>query len=102
MLKASLVKIPGIVYAFFAGSANDLGDPGKEIQIIVVGGPDLEEMEEVISRVEKQLGRTIRISSFTVNEFRDRIRAKDGWVSSLIHKDKLVLIGNEDFIKQCV
>jgi hypothetical protein len=95
-IKASLAKIPGIVYAFLAGSANDLPDPGKEIQIIVVGGQDLEEMEEVISEVEKQRGRTIRISSFTVGEFRDRRRAKDGFVSSLIKKEKIMLIGSED------
>ena len=94
-IKASLKKIPGIVYAFIHDSG-DLEDSAKEIDILVVGGPDLEEMEEVISEVEKQLGRTIRISSFTVSEFRERMRAKNGFVSSLIPKEKLVLIGNEN------
>jgi hypothetical protein len=95
-IRASLEKIPGIVYAFTAGAAKDVEDPGKEIEIIVVGGPDLDEMEEVISEVEKRLGRTIRISSFTVSEFRDRVRAEDDLVAPLIEKKKVMLIGNED------
>ncbi len=95
-IKASLEKIPGIVYAFIPGSAKDLGNPANEIEIIVIGGPDLEEMEQVISKVEKQLGRTIRISSFTVSEFQDRIRAENGFVSALVKKEKLMLIDNEN------
>ena len=90
-------RIPGIVYAFIH-DPDDLGDPAKEIHLLVVGGPDLEEMDEIISEVEKQVSRTIEISSFTVSEFRDRIRAENGFVSSLIKERKLMLIGKEDEI----
>ena len=95
-LKASLERIPGTYNAFAYGPfAENPEDPEKEIDIVVIGDPDLHEMDEIISQAEKEVGRPINVLSFTLKEFRQRIAVKDEMVLEVVKGPKVILIGRE-------
>ncbi len=70
-----------------------------EVDIIVLGGPDLVEMDEAMSEMEKRTGRPLFITSFTVREFRERIRVKDEALLRTLQCPKMMLLGNEEEMK---
>jgi predicted nucleotidyltransferase len=94
-IKASLEKVPGIRCAFVYGAfAEREASPETGIDLIVIGGPDLGEMEEVISELEKNAGRSIRVYAFTVGEFREKLKLKNRFVENTLSAPKIMLIGN--------
>ncbi len=101
IIKASLEKVPGIYVAFaygpFPGNPQDLE---REIDILVVGDPDLHELDEIISDTEKKIGRAIHVLSYTLREFRQRITVKDGVVLGAVEGPKVILIGTENQIRE--
>jgi len=96
-IKMALENVPGIRYAFICDSfANNPEDHEREVDIIVLGGPDLVEMDEVISEAEEKLGRPFLITSFTVREFQERIKVKDEAILRTLQGPKIMLLGNEE------
>jgi predicted nucleotidyltransferase len=94
-IKASLGKIPGIRCAFVFGTfAKREPSPGASVDLIVIGGPDLEEMEEVVSGMEKKVGRPICVYSFTLGEFREKVKLKERFVKKALSAPKIMLIGD--------
>lgn len=99
-IKMALENVPGIQYAFMYDSfATNQADHGREVDIIVLGGPDLVEMDEVISWAEERLGRPFFITSFTVREFQERIKVKDEAILRALQRPKIMLLGNEEEMK---
>jgi hypothetical protein len=94
-IKGSLEKVPGIQYAFICGPLPKTSWKNA-IDVIVLGGHDLLKVEETISKVEEESKRAIRITSFTVREFRERMKAKDQLVSRALRGAKVMLIGDEE------
>ena len=95
-----LKNVPGIQYAFIhSSSVKNMENHGPEVDIIVLGGPDLVEMDEAVSKAEEKTGRPFFITSFTVREFRERIRVKDEAISRTLHGPKIMLIGDEEKMK---
>jgi predicted nucleotidyltransferase len=96
-IKGLLKRVPGIQYAFIYGSyAKNPQNQESDIDLIVVGGPDLDEINETISRAGMELGRAIYITSFTVREFRERMEVKEGQVLEALEGPKIMLIGHEE------
>lgn len=96
VIKASLGKVPGILSAFALGPfAENPEDPEIEIEIVVIGDPDLHEMDDTISETEKKVGRAINVISFTLKEFRQRIEVKDDFLLKAVKGPKVILIGRE-------
>jgi predicted nucleotidyltransferase len=99
-IKMALENVPGIRYAFIYGSsANNPEDHEREVDIMVLGGPDLVEMDEAISEVEERLGRPFLITSFTVREIQERIRMKDEAILRVLEDLKNMLLGDEEEMK---
>lgn len=95
-IKEFLEKVPGIQHAFIYGSyAKDPGDQESDVDLMVVGGPNLLEMDETISKAGMELKRTIYITSFTVREFCERIEVKDESVLEALEEPRIMLIGHE-------
>ena len=63
---------------------------------MVLGGPDLVEMDEVMSKAEERIGRPLLITSFTVREFQERIKVKDEAILTAFKGPKTMLIGDEE------
>ncbi len=99
-IKGLLQKVLGIRFGFLDRSlVKDLGDRNNEMEIIVLGGPDLVELNEVISEVEEKLGNSFLITSFTLREFQERIRMKDEAILRLLRGPKIMLRGDEEEMK---
>jgi len=95
-IKVFLEKVPGIRYALIYGSyAENPENQEGEVDLMVVGGPDLVEMDEIISRAGMELKRAIYITSFTVREFRERIEVKDESVLEALEGPRIILTGHE-------
>jgi len=96
VVKAFLEKVPGIQYAFIYGSyAKNPDNQESDVDLMVVGGPDLVEMDEAISRAGMELKRALYITSLTVREFRERIEVKDESIWEAFKGPKIMLIGRE-------
>jgi hypothetical protein len=94
-IKGSLEKVPGIQYAFIYGPLLKTFLKNG-VDVMVLGGQDLVEMEEIVSKTEEELKRTIHITSFTVKEFRERIQVKDRLISKALRGARIMLIGDEE------
>jgi predicted nucleotidyltransferase len=95
-IKVILEKVPGIRYAFIYGSyAKNPENQESEVALMVVGGPDLAEMDETLSKAGMELKRAIYITSFTVREFCERIEVKDESVLEALEGPRIMLIGYE-------
>lgn len=99
-IKALLEKVSGIRFGFIDASlVKNQGDPESEVDITVLGGPDLVEMDEVISQAEEKLGRPFFITSFTVREFQEGIKVKDEAIIRAFKGPKIMLLGDEEEMK---
>jgi hypothetical protein len=99
-IKALLQKVPGIRFGFLDVShVKDRGDRDSEIDIVVLGGPDLVEMNDVISKAEDRLGRPLLITSFTIREIQERITVKDEALLRKLQGPKIMLLGDEEEMK---
>lgn len=95
-IKGLLEKIPGIQCAFIYGSyPKNLEHPEGDVEIMVVGTPDLVELDESISSVEEDLGIPVDITSFTVREFQERINVRDPLVSRALKGPRIMLVGED-------
>ena len=89
-----------ILCAFIFGSvASDEAKPESDIDLMVIGGVGLRKLTSLISEPSKQLGREINPHVFSVDEFLKRIKNKDHFVSQVLEKQKLFVIGNEHELK---
>ncbi len=99
-IKTLLENVPGIQYAFICdSSAKNLEDHKPEVDIVVLGGPDLGEMDEGISKAEEELGTSFLITSYTLREIQERIRVKDEPISRALKAPKIMLLGDEKEMK---
>ena len=95
-IKTYLEKVPGIQFAFIYGSFPKRPmNPEGEVDVMVVGGPDLAEMDQIILKAEEELKRAISLTSFTVREFRERVKVRERLVSKALNRTKIMLIGDE-------
>ena len=95
-IKTFFEMVPGIQCAFIYGSfPKRPRNPEGEVEIMVVGGPDLAEMDQIILKAEEELKRGIRLTSFTARELRERVKVKDRLVSKALNRTKIMLIGDE-------
>lgn len=100
-IETALKNVPGIQYAFMHDSS--IGNPEdreREVDIIILGGPDLVIMDEVISKAEGKLRTPFLITSYTVREFRERIRAKDEAILRILQGPKIMLLGDEEGLRR--
>lgn len=95
-IKTALKNIPGIQYAFIYNSfIQDTKNSEGEVDIMVLGGPDLAEMDDVLTNVESRLERPCFITSFTIREVQQRIRLKDDAILETLQFPKIMLVGDE-------
>ena len=74
-IKTFLEMVPGIQYAFIYGSfPKRPRNPEGEVDLMVIGGPDLAEMDQIILKAEEELKWAISLAykfifAFKIKEF---------------------------------
>jgi predicted nucleotidyltransferase len=95
-IRSALEKIHGVKFAFLYGSfAKNQEKPESDVDLMIVGKFNFDELEETLSESEKQLGRTINITSYSLQEFQEKTRTKDGFIQTVLKGPKIMLIGDK-------
>jgi uncharacterized protein len=111
-LKSLLAKTVG-VFQLLGSALEPLGDRIKlalvygslarrdetaqsDIDLMVVGKVELEEVLARLDKVEKQIQRPINATVYTSKEFRAKLTSGNHFVRSVVRGPKVVIVGDED------
>jgi predicted nucleotidyltransferase len=96
-LREMLSKITKIDSAFIYGSFASGNEKGtSDIDLMIIGDPDISSLNEKIAELEKTLQREINFSVYSSAEYIRRKRENSGFVKDVLENPKIVLIGKED------
>ena len=100
VIQNALRGIKGLKCVFIYGSfAKNQENPESDIDLMLVGKTDTDKVEEAISKAERLLGRTINLTSYSIAEFRSKLKEKDSFIRTVLKGPKIMLIGAENEIK---
>ena len=92
-LKDKLQSFDSIDLAFIYGSvARNDEKKQSDIDLFVVGDADYKNLHEAISNIEKETGREINYTLMTKQEFEDRLKKKDSFLTRIIKKEEKILL----------
>ncbi len=96
-LSASLVNLSGLRQAWlYSTNSHPPGEGLGAILLLIVGGVDLTELNETITRLEAELGREINYTVFDEGEFQRRRAEADPFLTELLGGRNVLLIGRDD------
>lgn len=100
-LKEAIEKIGHIDVAFIYGSvAKNLEDAKSDIDLMVIGDPDMDALTDAVLKAEKDLVREVNFTVFDPEEWQQRIAKKDSFVMDVLKNKKIFLIGGEDELRR--
>lgn len=89
-LKDMLNGIEGIKEAYLYGSyASNKMDSSSDIDLLAVGTHSVLELQRVISKLQKDIGREFNVTNLSVKEFEAKKKNKDAFINS-IFKAKII------------
>ena len=92
-----------ILVAFIYGSyAKDTENAESDIDLFVVGDISSTDLQESVSEVESQTKREINPTVYSPKEFKEKYKAKNHFVLSVIKEPKIFLKGDEDGLRKLV
>lgn len=100
-LREALDPLGTVEWAFIYGSvAAGEEDSLSDVDLMLVGEMDLLALSAVIARLEDQLGREINYQVFARAELAQRLADGDPFISNVLTSPKVMLIGDEDALRQ--
>lgn len=96
-LRKTLSSIKEIRISFIYGSfASKTHKAASDIDLMIIGNPDMSDLNEKIAKLEKKLRREINTTLYSLEEYKSKKRAKSGFIVDLLRNPKVMLIGSED------
>jgi len=96
-LRKILSSIKEIKISFIYGSfASKTHKSASDIDLMIIGNPDISSLNEKIAKLEKKLKREINTTLYSSEEYKSKKKAKSGFILDLIKNPKIILIGDED------
>ncbi len=96
-LRKGISSIKKIKTAFIYGSfASKKQKADSDIDLMIIGNPDVSSLNEKISGLEKKLEREINITTYAQDEYKNKRKVKSGFVLDLLKNPKIMLVGSED------
>src|SRR5205823_13581328 len=74
----------------------------SDVDLLVVGAIGLAELAPALRKVEARLGREVNVTSYSAREFREKVAAKDHFISEVLLGPKEFLKGNERDLEEVV
>lgn len=97
LIRQHLVNASGIDRAFLYGSyARGTLRPESDVDLMIIGRPDLDELTDRVSAAERELARPVNFMVLTEGELADRRRRGDRFIRSVDAGPKLAIIGQPD------
>jgi len=95
-LRAALDHVRGIDRAWLYGSfAKNEADATSDIDLLIVGQPDIGNLAAEIRKLEKILNREVSYTIFRPEELKRRLAAHDPFLTDVCLGKRIELIGNE-------
>ena len=95
LVKESLNTLEGIETAFIYGSyATGKETERSDVDIIIIGTPNMNKLNEIINGLEEKLNREINYICFERKEFEDRKEKRDSFITDVLAGEKIALIGS--------
>jgi len=95
-IKAVLSSLENIFAAFIFGSfASKSEKETSDIDVMIIGRPDVSRLNERIRELERKLRREINISIYARSEYQAKKKSKSGFMLEVVNNPKIMLIGNE-------
>ena len=96
-LRDALDKIAGIQLAFIFGSyAKGEEKADSDVDLLIIGGVDMNRLDSSVGKMEKMLGREINYVLYSMKEFKSKRKAEDGFLMEVLSGKKIMLIGAEN------
>jgi len=96
-LRKILLSIKNIKISFIYGSfALEQLKATSDIDLMVIGNPNISILNEKIAGLEKRLKREINTTIYSWKEYKDKKEDKGGFILDLLENPKIILIGKED------
>jgi predicted nucleotidyltransferase len=96
-LKAALSSLPSIKVAFIFGSfASKSEKETSDIDVMVIGKPDVSQLNKKIRELEQKLKREINLSVYSRMDYQANKKARSGFIVDLVRGPKIMLVGTED------
>lgn len=95
LLRRALGELPGIQAAFIYGSvARGTEGPSSDIDLFILGCPEPAQLDEALGEAEELLGREIDAVTMPVEEWLERLEAREGFVEDVLRSPKIFLVGD--------
>lgn len=96
-LKKELSSFKKIKAAFIYGSfASKRQKTDSDIDLMIIGNPDISSLNEKIARLEDKLKREINITTYSPEEYKNKRKVKSGFILDVLKNPKILLAGSED------
>jgi len=96
-LKKELSSFKKIKTAFIYGSfASKRQKTDSDIDLMIIGNPDISSLNEKIARLEDKLKREINITTYSPEEYKNKRKVKSGFILDVLKNPKILLAGSED------
>ncbi|NOR17778.1 transcriptional regulator [candidate division WOR-3 bacterium] len=96
-LRKTLSSIKKIKIAFVYGSFAAKREKGiSDIDLMIIGEPNISYLNEKITKLEKKLIREINPTIYSLKEYKAKKKAKSGFILEILKNPKIMLIGKED------
>jgi len=97
ILKKALYSIKNIDSAFIYGSfAAKHEKPTSDIDLMILGNPDIYSLNEKIAGLEKKLKREINLTIYSEDEYKVKKEDNSSFIKDLLNKPKIMIIGDEN------
>jgi predicted nucleotidyltransferase len=90
---AVLARVEGIEEAQLYGSfARNQQDQASDIDLLIVGKPEMGDLEEALRTLERRLRREINYTLLTREEFESRLKKKDPFIADVWQNKRIDLL----------
>lgn len=96
VIRDSLTEMNGVKSAFIYGSyASGEADKESDIDILIIGKVNLEQLADLIGEAEKKLNRPINYVIYSETEWRQKILQDEPFAVNVIQSPKIMLTGEK-------
>jgi len=96
-LRASLSSLKNIKAGFIFGSfASRSEKKTSDIDVMIIGEPDMSALNEEIRELESKLKREINLSIYSWREYQAKKKSKRGFITGVLKNPKILVVGSED------
>jgi len=96
-LRALLSSLENIKAAFIFGSVASKNEKeASDIDVLIIGKPDMSVLNEKLRDLEQKLKREINVSVYSWSEYQAKKKTKSGFILDVLKNPKVMLIGCED------